>query len=297
MVTRTRFSLAGKMSTPRSVEQVQVQVQVEQMLPLSTSSLGPALLSSSLSGSGSCWGEVGIFQLSGSAQGLKHCRLYSQTTLWKLVSALVWLLLPRRHTPSDIATIWVPIPTDHEVLTMDHWQLFNLILFTSKTINSTLTKYGFDQPNNFIKSTPIKIYEAKWESTIWLEMLQISMSSLSFEVEIPRNDKWHVYIYMYICVNKWFSTSIEYLEYQNTCQCSPFLLMFRLCFIWGMTLPSLMLALKMLHMKCGPKVASISLQLFKQVEKLEQINPMNCILHYHTLMRLADDLASSVTKN
>ena len=50
--------------------------------------------------------------------------------------------------------------------------------------------------------------------------------------------------------------------------------------------------------KYGPKVASIPspLQLFKQVEKLEQINPMNCNLHYHTLMRLADDLASSVTK-
>ena len=50
--------------------------------------------------------------------------------------------------------------------------------------------------------------------------------------------------------------------------------------------------------KYGPKVASISspLQLFKQVEKLERINPMNCNLHYHTLMRLADGLAFSVTK-
>ena len=56
MATRTRFWLAGKMCTPRSVEEV--QVQVEQMLPLSTSSLGPALLSSSLPGSGSRWGEV-----------------------------------------------------------------------------------------------------------------------------------------------------------------------------------------------------------------------------------------------
>ena len=186
MATRTRFWLAGKMSTPLSVEQV--QVQVEQMLPLSTSSLGPAFLSSSLSGSGSCWGEVGIFQLSGSAQGLKHCRLYSQTTLWKFVSALVWLLLPRRHAPSDIATLWVPIPTYHAVVTLDHGQLFNLIIFTSKTINSRLNAL---------------ICEAKWESTIWVETLQISMSSLSFEVEIPQNDQWHVYIYMYICVHKW----------------------------------------------------------------------------------------------